>query len=337
MRISRVCLLSLILPLCCVSQSFSGRVIDKITQQPIETAAVYFDNTTIGTTTNSNGEFIITYTYAVQSTLVISYLGYELVLISDYKTRNNITIELVEANFALNEVYIEYADGLTRRQKLRLFRNEFLGTSKFGKSSKILNENDLVLRYDMQNKSLYASSKVPIKVKNKALQYEVSFDIIDFEVTFRYVEAKNNIFNINSVTYSGTSFYKNLKDSDKNRTIKNRDLAYKGSVQHFMRSLYKKDLKEEGYSIYYDKFRVNEWDYFTVETAETSDLKKVTLSEDVSILFKQTLQSGIQLKVDEFFVDVYGNYTPIIGIYFSGIMGIQRVGDSLPLNYGLSD
>ncbi len=98
MRISRICFLSLISPLFCISQTFYGRVIDKITQQPIETAAVYFDNTTIGTTTNEKGEFTIAYTDAVQSTLVLSYLGYELVLISDYRTRSNIIIELVEAN-----------------------------------------------------------------------------------------------------------------------------------------------------------------------------------------------------------------------------------------------
>ena len=110
----------------------TGRVIDKITQQPVETVSVYFNNTTIGTTTNSNGEFSIDYTDAVQSTLVISYLGFEKVLISDYRSQNNISVELVEADNALEEVHLEYDDGLTRRQKLRLFLKGFLGTSKFG-------------------------------------------------------------------------------------------------------------------------------------------------------------------------------------------------------------
>ncbi len=40
---------------------------------------------------------------------------------------------------------------------------------------------------------------------------------------------------------------------------------------------------------------------------------------------------------DEFFVDAYGNYTPIIGVYFSGAMGGQRVGDTLPSDYGIKN
>lgn len=78
-------------------------------------------------------------------------------MISNYRNQNNITIALIEADNALEEVHLEYGDGLTRRKKLRLFRKEFLGASKFGRSSKIRNEDDLILRYNKQNKALYAS------------------------------------------------------------------------------------------------------------------------------------------------------------------------------------
>jgi len=333
--INRISIIVLFLPLFCVSQTLTGVVLDKATQKPIETAAVYFDNTTIGTITNEKGEFSITYTDAVQSNLVISYLGYELVLISDYRTKKNVNIELVPSAVALDVVHLDYDDGLTRRQKLRLFRKEFLGTSEYGRSCRILNEDDLVLRYDKKNNALYASAKVPIKVKNKALQYEVAFDIIDFEVTYRYSDLKEMIFTLHSVTYLGTSFYKDLKKADKNKTIKNRENAYKGSVQHFMRSLFNKNLKTEGYWIFYDKFRVDEWSYFKVEDVEDSDFKSVKLDTKVSILFNKEVQSEIQLEVDKFFIDTYGNYTPIVGVYFSGAIGSQRVGDTLPSDYGL--
>ncbi len=335
--ISKICIFIFLLPLCCLSQTLVGRVIDKVSQEPVETVAVYFDNTTIGTTTNENGEFSIAYTDAVQSTLVISYLGYEKVFITDYRNRNNVTIELTEATNSLDEVYIEYDDGLTRRQKLRLFRKEFLGTSEFGKSCKILNEDDLILKYDKMSKSLYASSKVPLRILNKALQYEVAFDIIDFEVIYRYIDLNTRTFTANSVSYFGTNFYKNLKDSKEKKTIKNRASAYKGSVQHFMRSLFNENIREEGYAIYHDKFRVEEWDYFTIEPVIDSDFKKVTLSDKVSILFNKKAQSELVQDISEFFVDTYGNYTPIIGLYFGGAMGSQRVGDTVPSDYGLSD
>jgi len=332
MKISKTSVFVFLLPLYCLSQTLSGRVIDKITLQPIETAAVYFDNTTIGTTTNRNGEFSIEYSDAVQSTLVISYLGYDKVLISDYRSKSNVSIELVEADNALDEVLLEYDDGLTRKQKLKLFRQEFLGTSKFGKSCKIINENDLVLKYDKKNKALYADSKTPLKILNRALQYEVLYDVMDFEINFRFMNLKTFTFTIHSVTYFGTSFYKSL-DTTKKKTLNQRRKAYKGSVQHFMRSLYNKSLNEEGYSIFHNKFRVDEWSFFTVETIEHQDLKKVTLKEKVTILFDKKNQSEIQLEIPEFYVDVYGNYAPVIGVYFSGVMGSQRIGDTLPLDY----
>ena len=337
MRINKASIIAFILPLFCFSQTFTGLVLDKLTQQPIETVSVYFDNTTIGTTTNDKGEFSISYTDAVQSTLVISYLGYNKVLISDFRSKNNVVIELVEADNALDEVYLEYDDGLTRRQKLRLFRKEFLGNSKFGKSCKILNEDDLILKYDKRKKDLYASCKVPLKVLNKSLQYEISYDLIDFEVNFKYANLKTREFTVNSVVYFGTSFYKELENFKKNKSIKNREQAYGGSVQHFMRSLYNKNLKDEGYLVFYDGFIVNEWSYFTVKAVENTDFKKVSLKENVSILYDKDFQSELQLEIDEFYIDTYGNYTPIIGVYFSGVMGNQRVGDTLPLDYGLYD
>ncbi|WP_299098456.1 carboxypeptidase-like regulatory domain-containing protein [uncultured Winogradskyella sp.] len=332
----KLCSFVFLLPLFCFAQTLTGTVVDKTTQQPIETVAIYFDNTTLGTTTDSNGEFSISYTDAVQSTLVISYLGYEKIFISDYRLKTNMKIELIEANSALDEVHIEYDDGLTRRQKLRLFKKEFLGVSKYGKSCKILNEEDLVLKYDKKNKALYANSKVALKIENRALNYEITYDLIDFEINFKYANLNTVEFTVKSVFYYGTSFYRNLEDSDKPKTIKNRERVYNGSIQHFMRSLYNENLRDEDYFIFFDGFVVKEWSYFNVDAIVDSNLKKVTLKDKVSILYDKDFQSELQVDIDEFYVDIYGNYSPIEGIYFSGSMGIQRVGDTLPLDYGIS-
>ncbi|WP_299115090.1 carboxypeptidase-like regulatory domain-containing protein [uncultured Winogradskyella sp.] len=336
-KISKLVYISFFLPLICISQTLTGRVIDKVTKQPLETVAVYFDNTTVGTTTDEKGEFSISYTEAIQSTLVISYLGYEKVLIPDFRTQNNITIEMVEANNELDEVLIAYDDGLTRKQKLRLFRKEFLGSSRFGKSCKILNESDIILNYNKQEKVLYASAKVPIIVKNKALQYEVNFDLKDFAIEFRYVDASVNEFVLKTVAFQGTTFYKNLKNADRKKTLKNRAKAYKGSIQHFMRSLYNENLKDENYSIYYRGFKVDEWTYFKIEKVKDSPYKKVVLIDKVSILYDKKFQSSLRVLVPEFFVNSYGYYLPILGIYFSGDMGNQRLGDMLPFDYDLND
>jgi hypothetical protein len=102
-----------------------------------------------------------------------------------------------------------------------------------------------------------------------------------------------------------------------------------------MRALHNKDLQKKGYQIFYDKFRIDEWAYISVEDLPDSDFKKVKLKTKLSILFNQKFQSKIELKVPEFLVDAYGNYLPVVGVYFSGDMGDQRVGDLLPSDYGI--
>ena len=170
-------LLSFFIAFSSIAQTFSGVILDEKTKNPIETASVYFDNTTIGTVSNSKGEFSISYTNAIQSSLIISYLGYNTEIISNYRQSNNVIIYLKLSNNVLNEVIISTDDGLTREQKLKLFRKEFLGSSKFAKSCKILNEDDLILWYNKKESQLTARAKSPILIENKALQYLVSYKI----------------------------------------------------------------------------------------------------------------------------------------------------------------
>ncbi|WP_111684744.1 carboxypeptidase-like regulatory domain-containing protein [Winogradskyella tangerina] len=325
----------LLCPVFCFAQTITGTVIDANTNKPLETVSVYFDNTTVGTTTNENGEFSIEITDAIQSSLVISYLGYEKVIINNYRDQSVLKIALKPSSVALDEVNLDYDDGLTRKQKLKLFKKEFLGSSNFARSCKILNEDDLILRYDKDDWTLSASSIAPIRIENKALQYEIEYDLIDFEVSYKYVNLASNTFNKNSVTYYGTTFYKDMEKATKKSTVKNRERAYKGSIQHFMRALFNENLRDEGYWIFYDKLRVNEWSYFKVEDLEDSSFKQVTLSKKVVIVFDKDIQSKIDVKTDKFYIDEYGNYAPIVGVFFSGSMGDQRVGDSLPSDYGL--
>lgn len=317
------------------SQTITGNVVDAKTGLPIETASVYFDNTTIGTTTNEKGDFSIEYNASVQSALVISYLGYENVIITNYREQCDFKIQLKEVVDELDTVVINTNDGLTRRQKLRIFRKEFLGYSKYANSCKILNEDALNLRYNGQDETLTVSARAPVLVKNKALQYEIAYDIIDFEIQFRYLDRNTLKYTVHAVTYVGTSFYKPLEKSDKKSVVKNREDAYIGSTQHFIRSLYKENLKDENYTIYYKKFKVNEWDHFKVESVDESDLKKVTLENSVIILYDNVDQTRIIASVP-FYIDKYGNYAPIAGVYFSGVMGDKRIGDSLPSDYGLA-
>jgi len=328
----------LLLPAYCWAQTITGTIVDADTNQPLETVSVYFDNTTVGTTTNEKGEFSITYTDAIQSSLVISYLGYEKMIINDYRDKDHVDIVLKPSSFALDEVNLDYDDGLTRKQKLSLFRTHFLGTTSFGKSCEIKNEDAITLRYNKKGRILSASSDSPVIVINKALGYEIQYDLNDFEVRFRYLDEKSLEYTLELAYYLGTVFFKDMNQNNpKRRIVKKREKAYKGSIQHFMRALFNKDLKSEGYTVFRRGFKINEWGVFKVEPIEDSERKRVSLASRVSVLYNKKDQSDIFLHQDitSFTVDKYGHYEPILGLYFTGYMNQLRVGDMLPLDYGL--
>jgi hypothetical protein len=330
-------LISCCFPLVLVAQTISGYVFDESSGEPLESVAVYFDNTTLGTTTNAEGFFSLDYTEAITSTLVFSYLGYQVHYMADYRNKSEVSMALQVRIDELEEVVIDYDDGLTRKQKLQLFRQEFLGKSAYAKSCKILNEQDIVLRYNKTNKTLLASASKPVVILNKKLNYQISYDIIDFEVQYKYLDFRDDYIRANSVIYQGTSFFRDLNKKNRKRDILTRDRVYRGSVQHFMRSIFNQQLSEEKFDIYVNSFLVNPWEYIVVSPSENPDFKKVELKNKINILYNKARQSELQLAVSAFYIDKYGNYLPIQGVLFSGVMGDQRIGDILPSDYAYAD
>lgn len=319
------------------SQTIRGIVSDQKTNSPIESAAVYFDGTSIGTSTNSDGEFQIPIVKGVTSPLIISFLGYQKTIITNYEIGKLYKISLTEDLNALDEVVIITDDGMPKEIKLEHFRREFLGNSENGKSCKILNESDLILRFNGKTNKLTVSSKKPLLVKNKNLEYLVTFDIQDFEIEYNYVDLLQKHFGIKSVLFSGTSFYTDLDTVNTRRTIKKRDKTYEGSVLHFMRALSKKQLNENDYKIFDGSFEVLPYQFISVEVIEGHQSVKVVLTKQLSILYDKKVQSSIQVNADSFIIDEFGNHAPVQGVLFGGDMGNQRIGDLLPFDYQLID
>ena len=315
------------------SQSIKGVVLDNKTNEPIESASVYFDNTTIGTSTNDKGEFSLPYKEGIKSALIISYLGYQNVMLYDYEVNKFYKILMTEDVNTLDEVVISAIDSMPKAMKLEHFRQQFLGFSDAAKSCTILNEDDLILRYNYKKKQLTAKAKKPILVKNEDLQYLVSFQINEFTIDYSYANIKDKRFHIKSVIYTGTTFYEPLEKADSKKAIKNRNKTYEGSVVHFMRALSKMTLEAEGYQIFSSGFKVNPENYIIVKAIENTNNVSVKLMKPLSVLYNKKRQSEMQSFVEEFIIDEYGNHSPLQQVLFSGDMGNQRVGDLLPLDY----
>lgn len=208
---------------------------------PLDGAAVYLNNTMIGTTTNKNGEFSLPIKTGKHE-LIISFMGYKTinyVLNTDKKVKS-FHFLLEEDENMLDEIII----GKTKydnewKYNLESFKREFLGLSKFSKNCTILNPKVLHFNYNVKTSTLTTITREPLLIKNKSLGYIITYDLVSFTRRKNYV------------SYLGYARYKNLegRKGKQKRWQENRLLAYNGSTIHFYKSLINNNFKEEGFNV----------------------------------------------------------------------------------------
>ena len=209
---------------------------------PLEGAAVYFNNTMLGTTTDSEGKFSIEVKEG-QYELVVSYLGYKKIVYTlNTASKNKLLVfKLEEEENTLDEVVITktvYDDEW--KYNLETFKSEFIGKTAIAKDCEILNPEVLHFTFDAENNVLIAIARKPLEIKHKSLGYKIMYELEDFSI------------NKNMVSYLGYSRYENLKGSKRKQLEwkKNRLITYYGSFTHFYQSLLKKTTYQEGFIIH---------------------------------------------------------------------------------------
>ncbi|NJN49882.1 MAG: carboxypeptidase-like regulatory domain-containing protein [Polaribacter sp.] len=147
---------------------------------PLNGAAVYNNNSMLGTTTNENGEFTLSVNQK-NIELIVSYLGFETIkydLNTDLYQRP-IKFVLVEKEEFLKEIVLKKIKYDKEWQyNLEQFITEFIGKSEFAKYCKITNPKTLFFDFDKTTNELTTYAKEPLLIKNDALGYDVYFDLI---------------------------------------------------------------------------------------------------------------------------------------------------------------
>ncbi|MBN4048428.1 carboxypeptidase-like regulatory domain-containing protein [Flavobacteriaceae bacterium AH-315-O20] len=315
------------------SQEISGVIFNDKSGEPLVGASIYFNNTTLGTSTNLNGAFTLEYKEAIRTPLIISFMGFETLIINDFSRLYNLKFYLKESPNVLKEVTLNPKKDWPRALKLKEFRRNYLGETENGLASKILNEEDLILRFNKKEKQLTAVANVPILIKNANLAYVIKVNLRHFEVNYSYVSINKKILNIKYVYFFGNNFYKPLDENSTKIILKKRTETYLGSPLHFMRSMASEELEREKYKIYKGNHLVNPKKYITVTAIDNLNNVKVVFKDRLNILFEGDEQSFIKIKVPEFYIDNFGNYSPTDAITFGGKLGEKRMGDSLPIDF----
>ena len=238
-----LCLLGLA-TIACGQVNISGKVLSSTSSLPVANASVYINNSSIGTTTDEKGEFSLKANYSGRIDLVVSHLSFErkVTPLPNGEPASKLLITVDPKNGQLNEVVIN-ADGLKPWYKWRtLFTKYFIGTSPFAKKCTITNPEVLVFHYNKARGSLRVTSRSTLILQNKALGYTYKIDLNTFDYSFKTLLVNSDV----------TAFFESItpSDSTEQKTFShNRMAAYTGSKMEFIRSVYKRNYAQKGFTI----------------------------------------------------------------------------------------
>jgi hypothetical protein len=311
------------------NQVIKGTVLDKETKSPIGFAYLYFNGTFTVTQTDQNGNYKLDVSKNASMPLTISAVGYYSSTLTDFSTEKPNLIYLIPKLYELKEVTIN-ARSLAKRRKanLRLFKDEFLGTTYNARECEILNEPDITFNYDSDKDTLQAFASKPILIDNRRLGYKITYYLDKFE----YYKKSRSFFYKGNVIFNEDLTTNELQ---KQSFETNRKYAYFGSRMNFFRALWVNDLKSAGFMV---KTPSDEnLNYEDIVIQEDSRLKFLKYHENLNIFYYTRYRmSHIVFLKERIYFDNSG-YFDQSGISWEGELARQRVGDLLPYEYHVKE
>lgn len=225
------------------AQTLNGKVLAKDNNQPVGSASVYLSNTSIGTTTNVNGEFTLTNFPSGRYELIVSCIGYEpYQLVVNSNNLLPITIYLKPRVKELEEVTVEPYEKSGWEKYGKSFLDWFIGKSAFASDCRIKNTEVIRFRFRRKENKLEAYAYEPLIIINEALGYEIKYDLTKFEYNY----------GSGLLYFGGYPFFVDMETKRKGkirRWDRKRAETYQGSLMHFMRALYRNKISDEGFEV----------------------------------------------------------------------------------------
>ena len=338
---------------------FKGTIADYETGEGIPYATVFLANTTFGVSADGEGKFSLTIpdgNYEV----IVRMLGYE-GLTYNLRTAElqpqGYKLLLIAADEELDVLYVEESRDPAWYRNLGEFKRNFLGTSEIAQSCQLLNETVLRLDDHTEPGVLKVSATDLMKINNQKLGYRIDYWLKEF----KYQAREGYVF------YAGYPFFiedSTLSKSNRRKVEKRRDIAYKGSLQHLIRSFYEGNAEGEGFvlrKIYRmpDPSKPGKF----IDQLDTSPISqdvfiRKNLDGEVFLSFQDHLHityiheresiaylgssyrgkpgnqvSIMHLEIDSLKIFPNGSYDDPFGLLMEGYMAWERVGDLLPIDY----
>ncbi|EAZ83214.1 carboxypeptidase-like regulatory domain-containing protein [Algoriphagus machipongonensis] len=343
-------------------QTIRGKVINSKTKEPLQFTNVFINNTTIGSTTNEKGEFLILSDLPSSLELVASFVGFR-TSTQKLETRGK---NLIEANFELEplENVLTEVETRSKRDKkwerhLERFKRVFLAVPDDPIFKEMEIQNPWVLDFELVKVKrspnyIHATADQPLIVENKALGFEIEYYLQDY----RFYKGKS--------LYYGLAYFKEINSKDSLIQKSKDDLkesSYLGSSRHFFRSLLVREVEKEGFIIYrknqhfFNELRTNvlqEELGKSVDFVSQDSIRRIPLRNgNFRVIFPDDYEIHYQKKSwrNEYYSDYYHPISWITAprgyfdvdrngividptqVELSGYMGRQRLGRFLPYDF----
>ena len=336
--------------------TISGTVTERDTKMPMNGASVFAQNTTFGTVTDANGNFKLMLPNGGYD-LVITFTGYETESIHiSTGDQKNTDIQLKQKDKTLEAVAVvasnEVKDGWEKYGDF--FQENFIGKTPNSKDCVIKNKEVLKFYFSKRRNRLRIISTEPLLVENTALGYRIKYALDSF--LYEY--------DTKACSYVGYPLFEEMTPTNETQAADwrtKRILAYNGSLLHFMRSVFTKDLKKEGFevqflvdlngkdsaltlkdiysAIHYDKddstqtveITPNQKKLAVLYTKETPDAAYLTANPDEPLKFQ--LSYILFANAPSIVIEQNGYHFNQEDIVVNGWMSWEKVADMLPYDF----
>lgn len=225
-------------------QSIFGQVTDAKTNIPLERANIFFARSTMGTTTDKSGYFIIQNVPSGKFEIVVSMIGYEIqkkIVIVPFQSQDSFYFKLVPKAIELPEVIVSVKDLRKRKRNLDIFTEHLIGTTWNGSQTKIVNPEVLIFSntkwHVLRPRAMRAIATEPLIIENRGLGYKITYVLEYFEITDKHTR------------FAGIPKFDELEPDFPEELFewkKNRLKAYEGSLRHFLKVMCETYKRTEG-------------------------------------------------------------------------------------------
>jgi CarboxypepD_reg-like domain len=219
----------------------TGTILDSTSREPLVSASVFCQNTTMGTVTNKQGEFSISLKSGGYD-LIITYTGYQTQTVR-VTENNKLNILMIKEEKNMGEVIIKASNEVPNGWEKYgdFFTKTFIGATPNAAQTVLLNPEVVKFYYYKRSNKLKILTTSMLQIANNALGYNLHYQLDSFVY----------YYNTNINSYRGFCLYSEMEGSDSLKKVWSaaRANAYYGSKLQFMRSYYDSTLAEDGWAI----------------------------------------------------------------------------------------